>query len=213
MENKKPNLSFVELVEKLLNEAKKKKEKSKGKEKMADKDYDGDGKVETSKEEYFGSKDKAIKKAMGKKEIVSKDKKKQMNEGRVVGTDNIRYGGFPKVIKEGEESESLAKSSSSLHSELEKHIGTISSYGQQLHKSDNPNRYKFGKTLNAFMDGNYNHADELISMGADPTAVGTYIKIKTSPEYKEEMEKVKANISPESMGYGKPGSGSRYTGD
>ena len=36
-------------------------------EKMAKKDYDGDGKVESSKDEYFGSKDKAIKKAMGKK--------------------------------------------------------------------------------------------------------------------------------------------------
>ena len=35
-------------------------------EKKADKDHDGDGKVESSKEEYFGSKDKAIKKAMGK---------------------------------------------------------------------------------------------------------------------------------------------------
>lgn len=35
-------------------------------EKKAAKDYDGDGKVESSKEEYFGSKDKAIKKAMGK---------------------------------------------------------------------------------------------------------------------------------------------------
>ena len=34
--------------------------------KKADKDYDGDGKVESSKDEYFGSKDKAIKKAMGK---------------------------------------------------------------------------------------------------------------------------------------------------
>ena len=32
--------------------------------KKADKDYDGDGKVESSKDEYFGSKDKAIKKAM-----------------------------------------------------------------------------------------------------------------------------------------------------
>ena len=36
-------------------------------EKKADKDYDGDGKVESGKDEYFGSKDKAIKKAMGKK--------------------------------------------------------------------------------------------------------------------------------------------------
>lgn len=34
-------------------------------EKKAAKDYDGDGKVESGKEEYFGSRDKAIKKAMG----------------------------------------------------------------------------------------------------------------------------------------------------
>ena len=36
-------------------------------EKMATKDHDGDGKIETGKQEYFGSRDKAIKKAMGKK--------------------------------------------------------------------------------------------------------------------------------------------------
>ena len=36
-------------------------------EKMAKKDYDGDGKIESGKDEYFGSRDKAIKKAMGKK--------------------------------------------------------------------------------------------------------------------------------------------------
>lgn len=35
--------------------------------KKAKKDYDGDGKVESGKDEYMGSKDKAIKKAMGKK--------------------------------------------------------------------------------------------------------------------------------------------------
>ena len=43
--------------------------------KKADKDYDGDGKVESSKDEYFGSKDKAIKKAMGKE---VKEEKKEM---------------------------------------------------------------------------------------------------------------------------------------
>ena len=36
-------------------------------EKMAAKDYDGDGKVESGTDEYMGSRDKAIKKAMGKK--------------------------------------------------------------------------------------------------------------------------------------------------
>jgi hypothetical protein len=39
-------------------------------EKKAKKDYDGDGKVESGKDEYMGSKDKAIKAAMGKKETV-----------------------------------------------------------------------------------------------------------------------------------------------
>ena len=37
-------------------------------EKKAAKDYDGDGKVESGKDEYFGSKDKAIKKAMKKED-------------------------------------------------------------------------------------------------------------------------------------------------
>ena len=36
-------------------------------EKKANKDYDGDGKIENPKDEYMGSRDKAIKKAMAKK--------------------------------------------------------------------------------------------------------------------------------------------------
>ena len=43
-------------------------------EKMAKKDYDGDGKIETGTQEYMGSRDKAIKKAMGK------DPKKEMKK-------------------------------------------------------------------------------------------------------------------------------------
>lgn len=106
MDKKNPNSDLVNLVEKLLNEALKKDKKKKGKhkgkahgkEKMADKDYDGDGKVESSKDEYFGSRDKAIKKNMGKKEIVSKKKKKQLNEGRLIGDEQLIYGGFPRLI-------------------------------------------------------------------------------------------------------------------
>ena len=49
-------------------------------EKMADKDYDGDGKVESSTDEYMGSRDKAIKKAMGKKEV-KKEVKEAKNGG------------------------------------------------------------------------------------------------------------------------------------
>ena len=43
-----------------------------GKKKKAKKDYDGDGKIETGSQEYLGSRDKAIKKAM-KKEHHQKD--------------------------------------------------------------------------------------------------------------------------------------------
>ena len=57
-------------------------------EKKAAKDYDGDGEVESGKDEYFGSKDNAIKKAMGKKgkcEKCGKDPcecdKKEVEEG------------------------------------------------------------------------------------------------------------------------------------
>ena len=41
--------------------------------KKAKKDYDGDGKIESGKAEYFGSKDKAIKKAMAKEEVVQEE--------------------------------------------------------------------------------------------------------------------------------------------
>jgi len=40
--------------------------------KKAKKDHDGDGKIESGKAEYFGSKDKAIKKAMRKEELEAK---------------------------------------------------------------------------------------------------------------------------------------------
>ena len=64
---KDPNwLSKQAGSKKTISYAKKKKPAVK-ESKMATKDHDGDGKVESGKEEYFGSKDKAIKKAMKKK--------------------------------------------------------------------------------------------------------------------------------------------------
>ena len=54
-------------------------------EKKAAKDYDGDGEVESGKDEYFGSKDKAIKKAMGKKhDCASKVKHEEYGLGDCV---------------------------------------------------------------------------------------------------------------------------------
>jgi len=51
--------------------------------KMADKDYDGDGKIETGTQEYMGSRDKAIKKAMGKK--VKKEEVESVDEAMAPG--------------------------------------------------------------------------------------------------------------------------------
>ena len=44
-----------------------------GDQKKAKKDYDGDGKVETGSQEYLGSRDKAIKKAMKKRSVTTED--------------------------------------------------------------------------------------------------------------------------------------------
>lgn len=75
----------------------KKDDKKSGKkaDKKADKDYDGDGEVESSKDEYFGSKDKAIKKS-----IADKKKKKNLKEGREISGGQFTYGGFPRILNE-----------------------------------------------------------------------------------------------------------------
>jgi hypothetical protein len=86
----------LNILEAKMNEKKKNKNKGKknsNKEKMADKDYDGDGEIESSKDEYFGSKDKAIKKKMA-------EKKKVIKEGREIHGGIMNYGGFPRVINE-----------------------------------------------------------------------------------------------------------------
>ena len=67
LEEKKELPDFLKKKEDKDEDKKEDKKDSKGK--KADKDYDGDGEVESSKEEYFGSKDKAIKKAMAKEEV------------------------------------------------------------------------------------------------------------------------------------------------
>ena len=59
-------------------------------EKMAKKDYDGDGKIESGKDEYMGSRDKAIKKAMGKdpKQEMKKEHHQKDADGKVIEHDD-----------------------------------------------------------------------------------------------------------------------------
>lgn len=174
----------INLLEKKIAKAKEEKAK---KSKKADKDYDGDGEIESGKEEYFGSRDKAIKKNIAKKKgLVDKNKKQKINEGRVIGGGQFQYGGFPRILNE----------SSEMRAEIEQHLGALTGHGQNLHKTNHPNRIKFGEALNAFTRGNFNKADELISMGADPTAVGKYISIATNPEYQDYMKKAAMNADP-----------------
>lgn len=74
------NREYQEILENLLQRIDL-LEKELKKSKKADKDYDGDGEIESGTEEYFGSRDKAIKKAMAKK----KNKKIQEALDRVGG--------------------------------------------------------------------------------------------------------------------------------
>ena len=55
--------------------------------KMAKKDYDGDGKIESGTDEYKGSVDKAIKKAMGKK--VTKEHHQKDADGNVIPHEEV----------------------------------------------------------------------------------------------------------------------------
>jgi hypothetical protein len=109
--------SQIDLLEKRFDISKFKKSKKGGKkdekkddkksgkkaDKKANKDYDGDGEVESSKDEYFGSKDKAIKKS-----IADKKKKKNLKEGREISGGQFTYGGFPKILNEASKGPSSA---------------------------------------------------------------------------------------------------------
>ena len=60
--------------------------------KKAKKDYDGDGKVESGKAEYFGSKDKAIKKAMKKEETVLERQEIEI-DGEIIIIEKVKMDG------------------------------------------------------------------------------------------------------------------------
>ena len=78
------NILVSEMHEHVINDEK--NEVIEGK--KAKKDYDGDGKVESGKDEYFGSRDKAIKKAMGKKAMMKKEHHQKDADGKVIEHDD-----------------------------------------------------------------------------------------------------------------------------
>ena len=74
------NILVSEMHEHVINDEK--NEVVEGK--KAKKDYDGDGKIESGKDEYFGSRDKAIKKAMDKKAMMKKEHHQKDADGNVI---------------------------------------------------------------------------------------------------------------------------------
>jgi predicted RNA-binding Zn-ribbon protein involved in translation (DUF1610 family) len=75
---------------------------------LAKKDFDGDGKRESGKAEYMGSKDKAIKNAMGKKDIVDEAKEKTMSRA-AKGHEKYGKEGMQALAKAGREGKDLDK--------------------------------------------------------------------------------------------------------
>lgn len=70
-----------------------------GEEEKADKDHDGDGEIESSEDEYLGSRDKAIKKAIASEENdsepeeVSEDDEIELHENIAIAPDEVATNG------------------------------------------------------------------------------------------------------------------------
>jgi hypothetical protein len=110
--NLSDNLYRLRLI--ALTEAKKKKEKKANKDK-ANKDYDGDGEIESGTEEYLGSRKKAIKKAIDKKN------QNKLSESKEKMPTEMMAGFFVNNSTEGSEPED-AEMYTPLPSEIHKQI-------------------------------------------------------------------------------------------
>ena len=211
--------SQINLIEKRFDISKfkkskkgdKKDDKKSGKkaDKKSDKDYDGDGEVESSKDEYFGSKDKAIKKS-----IADKKKKKNLKEGREISGGQFTYGGFPRILNEEindvEAYDRGAEPPAGPELTHQDHMQTIFQPWQGMQRDgSNFDASKFRRAMMEFGNGNLNYADDLLKFGASPTAVAGVVKTSGA----HHAERKAKQPSPEDAGYGAPGSGVRYTGD
>jgi len=227
----------LNILEAKINEKKKAKNKSKKdskKEKMADKDYDGDGEVESSKDEYFGSKDKAIKKKMA-------EKKKVIKEGREIHGGIMNYGGFPRVINEN----GVTKDFEDSPSQGQKDVATLTNdeeitWNAKAYGTPYPSESfadaasaaiaagdavgKLHDTARTAMGPNYQQRGFL----QDPTFLAAREQqlkaeaaMRAHPHYEEAQKghpstrrgPLTADEQTELRGYGLPGSGSRWTGD
>jgi hypothetical protein len=153
----------LNLIEKRFDISKFNKSKKKNGKKST-KDYDGDGEVESSKDEYFGSKDKAIKKSMSKK-------KKTLKEGTVISGNHFNFGGFPRILNEVSDSSDTYKD----------HMQNLFQYWQNMKRENHPHANKFQRALYSLNSGNLSGTNELLKLGADPDTIDGILK--TGPEH------------------------------
>ena len=225
------------LEAKMKDKKKNKKSDKKGskKEKMADKDYDGDGEVESSKDEYFGSKDKAIKKKMA-------EKKKVIKEGREVHGGIMNYGGFPRVSKINEAVTTDMQDSAS---DGQENVATLRNdeeitWNEKAYGTPYPSKSfaaaasaaiaagdavgKLHDTARTAMGPNYQQRGFLQDpafLAAREQQLAAEAAMKAHPHYGEAQKghpsKRRGPLTDEERtemrGYGMPGSGSRWTGD
>jgi hypothetical protein len=100
-------------------------------EKKAAKDYDGDGKIESGKDEYFGSKDKAIKKAMAKRV-----KKESLSDWRGDLSDLIEIVAEPEEKAEKKVKESNVKNKVVINPKISEAIEEIGGEVLEHHQKD-----------------------------------------------------------------------------
>ena len=117
--------------------------------KMADKDYDGDGKVETGTQEYMGSRDKAIKKAMNIRGNDSAAQKKRLEKKRGMKLDD-----HPQFKKE--EVEQVDELYKGKHGQTEKQYADSRSPGGKMVSGDSKGsgaEYTHGRRVKAANPG------------------------------------------------------------
>ena len=121
-------------------------------EKKAAKDYDGDGKVESGKDEYFGSKDKAIKKAMGKSPVAIE--KKDRKDDKLFGAPKVKKESFSNWRQDLQEvpdyeqipisakdrnkkiEEKNVKNTIKINPEMKEELEIIEAYADELNEAD-----------------------------------------------------------------------------
>ena len=147
-------------------------------EKKAAKDYDGDGKVESGKDEYFGSKDKAIKKAMGKKhDCASKVKHEEYGIGSCIpemhdldGNGNVAH--YDVLFEHGVEKYVDVSSLQILEKHMHEHVT------QEAYDKEPPIRDQDDQQIaNVTFDGGGPDGGATIQGSGDPREIPTFVAL------------------------------------